>query len=144
MQIVYLCCKFNLYSFVLKLGMVERMNRSIEDVMKKLLQNQADLEDMLPLVLFSVRASRHSSTGILLFRLMFQCDPIHLFELKHDGDETVNVCVSELRADEMFEKMERLRIEYSSIDSENRRETENRAMKKNKQSQERMSKYYNL
>ena len=43
---------------------------------------------------------------------MFQHDSIHLFEfmdrLKHDGDEIVNACVSELRADKMFEKMERL------------------------------------
>ena len=95
--------------------MVERMNRSTENIMKKLLENQADWEDMLPLVLFLVRASRHSSTGISPFRLMFQHDPIHPFEfmdrLKHDGDETVNACVSELRADKMFEKMERLRIE---------------------------------
>ena len=124
--------------------MVERMNRSTEDIMKKLLENKGDWEDMLPLVLFSVGASRHSSTGISPFRLMFQHDPIHPFEfmdrLKHDGDKTVNASVSEFRAEEMFEKMERLRIEYSSVG----RETENRAMKKIKQSQERMSKYYNL
>ena len=44
----------------------------------------------------------------------------------------------------MFEKMERMRIEYSSIGSENKRGMDNRAMKKIKQSQERMSKYYNL
>ena len=115
--------------------MVERMNRSIEDVMKKLLENQGDWEDKVPSVLFSVRASRYSSTGISPFRLMFQHDPIYPFEfmdrLKHDGDETVNARVSELRADEMFEKMERLRIEYSSVGSENKREMENRAMKKN-------------
>ena len=55
--------------------------------------------------------------------------------LKHDGDETVNACVNELRADEMFEKMERLRIEYSSVGSENKKEMENRAMTKIKQSQ---------
>ena len=124
------------------------MNRSIEEVMKKLLENQGDREDMLPSVLFSVRASRHSSTGISPFRLMFKHDPFHLFEfmdrLKHDGDETVNACVSELRADEMFGKKERLRIEYSSVGSENKKEMENRAMKKIKQSKERMSKYYNL
>ena len=72
------------------------------------------------------------------FRLMFQHDPIHPFEfidrLKHDGDKTVNACVSDLRADEMFENMERLRIEYSSVGNENKREMENKAMKKIKQS----------
>ena len=80
--------------------MVEKMNRSIEDVMKKLLENQGDWEDRLPLVLFLVGASRQSSTGISPFRLMFQHDPIHLFEfmdrLKHDGDENVNVCFSDV------------------------------------------------
>ena len=79
---------------------------------------------------------------------MFQHDPIHPFEfmdrLKHDDDETVNVFVSELRADEMSKKMERLRIEYSSVGSENKREMKNRAMTKINQSQERMSRYYNL
>ena len=92
------------------------------------MENQEDWEYMLPSVLpsvlFSVQASRHSSTGISPFRLMFQRDPIHLFvfmeRLKHDGDEMVNACVSDLRADEMFEKMERLRIEYSSVGSENK------------------------
>ena len=114
------------------------MNRSIEDVMKNLLENQEDWKEMLLSVLVSVRVSRHSSTGISPFRLMFQCDSVHLFEfmdrLKHDGDEMVNACVSDLRADEMFEKMEVLRIEYSSVGSENKRETENRGMKKIKQS----------
>ena len=122
--------------------MLERMNRSTDDIMKKLLENKGDWEDMLPLVLFLVGASRHSCTGISPFRLMFQHDPVHPFEfmdrLKHDGDETVNASVSEFRADEMFEKMERLRIEYSSVGGENKRETENRAMKKIKQSQERI------
>ena len=141
-----LCCRVNLYSFVPKLGMVERMNRSIKDVMKSCWKVK-EIGKICCLWYCSL-LELQGTAALGPFRLMFQHDPIYPFEfmdrLKHDGDETVNASISELRADEMFEKMERLRIEYNSAGSENKRETENRAMKEIKQSQERMSKYYNL
>ena len=73
------------------LGLVEHCNRSIEDIMKKSMINQEDWVDLLSSVLFAIRTSRHSSTGFLPFRMLYQKDPIMPFEhadkLIHNDDE---------------------------------------------------------
>ena len=63
---------------------------SIEDIIKKLMINQGDQVNLLPSILFAIRTSRHSSTGFLPFRMLYQKDPIMPFEhadkLKHDDE----------------------------------------------------------
>ena len=53
--------------------------------------NQEGWVDLLPSVLFSIRTSRHSSTGFSPFRMLYQKDPImpfeHVNKLKHNGDD---------------------------------------------------------
>ena len=72
------------------LGLVKHCNRNIEDIIKKSMINQEDWVDLLPIVLFTIRTSRHSSTGFLPFRMLYQKDPVMPFEhankLKHDDE----------------------------------------------------------
>ena len=52
-------------------GMVERFNRTLLQMLRVYVQDQADWERHLPLVLFAYRTAVHSSTGLSPFELMF-------------------------------------------------------------------------
>ena len=56
-------------------GMVERFNRSLLQMLRVYVTDQADWERFLPLMLFAYRTSAHSSTGISPFELMFGRSP---------------------------------------------------------------------
>ena len=74
--------------------MVERCKCTIEDILKKSMESQTDWCPALPLVLFTIRAAQHASTGFTSFHMLYNYDPILPFEyadkLKHgifsDGD----------------------------------------------------------
>ena len=59
-------------------GMVERFNRSLLQMLRGYVTDQADWEKFLPLMLFAYRTSAHSSTGVSPFELMFGRSPITL------------------------------------------------------------------
>ena len=71
--------------------MVECCNRSIEDVIKKMMNTQQDWVPMLLSVLFAIRTSRHSSTGFTSSRMLYNKDLImpfqHANKLKHVSDD---------------------------------------------------------
>ena len=52
-------------------GMVERFNRSLLQMLRAYVQEEADWERFLPLVLYAYRTAVHSSTGFAPFELMF-------------------------------------------------------------------------
>ena len=52
-------------------GMVERLNRSLLQLLHTYVEDEADWEKFLPLVLHAYRTSVHSSTGVTPFMLMF-------------------------------------------------------------------------
>ena len=56
-------------------GMVERFNRSLLQMLRSYVKNEADWERHLPLVLYAYRTSVHSSTGIEPYVLMFGRQP---------------------------------------------------------------------
>ena len=56
-------------------GLVERFNRSLLQMLRAYVREQADWERFLPLVLFAYRTAVHSSTGISPFQLMFGRQP---------------------------------------------------------------------
>ena len=56
-------------------GMVERFNRSLLQLLHSYVENEADWERHLPLVLYAYRTSVHSSTGIEPYVLMFGRQP---------------------------------------------------------------------
>ena len=56
-------------------GMVERFNRSLLQLVCSYVDNEADWERYLPLVLYAYRAAPHSSTGISPYMLMFGRQP---------------------------------------------------------------------
>ena len=56
-------------------GMVERFNRSLLQLLRSYVEQEADWERYLPLVLFAYRTATHSSTGISPFMLMFGRQP---------------------------------------------------------------------
>ena len=56
-------------------GMVERFNRSRLQMLRSYVENEADWERHLPLVLYAYRTSVHSSTGIEPYVLMFGRQP---------------------------------------------------------------------
>ena len=55
--------------------MVERFNRSLLQMLRSYVENEADWERHLPLVLYAYRTSVHSSTGIEPYVLMFGRQP---------------------------------------------------------------------
>ena len=57
-------------------GMVERFNRSLLQMLRTYVDNEADWEQHLPLVLYAYRTSVHSSTGIEPYVLMFGRQPL--------------------------------------------------------------------
>lgn len=60
--------------------MVEKMNQTVEDCLKKCMEKQDDWEEMLDSVLFGIRVSRHSSTGVSPYRMVYNKDPVLPFE----------------------------------------------------------------
>ena len=56
-------------------GMVERLNRSLLQMLRTYVERQEDWEKYLPLVLHAYRSAPHSSTGISPFMLMFGREP---------------------------------------------------------------------
>ena len=52
-------------------GMVERLNRSLLQMLRTYVTDRADWESLLPLMLFAYRTAVHSSTGATPFELMF-------------------------------------------------------------------------
>ena len=56
-------------------GMVERLNRSLLQLLRTYAQRQDDWEKHLPLVLYAYRTSTHSSTGTSPFQLMYGRQP---------------------------------------------------------------------
>ena len=56
-------------------GMVERFNRSLLQMLRAYVQEEADWERFLPLVLYAYRMAVHSSTGFAPFELMFGHTP---------------------------------------------------------------------
>ena len=55
--------------------MVERSNRSLLQLLRSYVENEADWERHLPLVLYAYRTSVHSSTGVEPYVLMFGRQP---------------------------------------------------------------------
>ena len=56
-------------------GMVERLNRSLLQLLRTYAQRQDDWENNLPLVLYAYRSATHSSTGTSPFVLMYGRQP---------------------------------------------------------------------
>ena len=56
-------------------GMVERFNRSLLQLLRSYVEQEADWERYLPLVLFAYRTATHASTGMSPFMLMFGRQP---------------------------------------------------------------------
>ena len=52
-------------------SMVERLNRSLLQMLRAYVGTQSDWEKYLPLILYAYRTAVHSSTGISPFQLMF-------------------------------------------------------------------------
>ena len=61
--------------------MVERCHRSLESVIKKVIQKQEDWYPVLNSVLFSMCSQTHSSTGYSPIRMLYNKDPILPFEM---------------------------------------------------------------
>ena len=56
-------------------GMVERFNRTLLQMFWTYLKDRADLEALLPLLLFAYRTAVHSTTGVSPFEMMFGRSP---------------------------------------------------------------------
>ena len=60
---------------------MERCHCTIEYVLRKLLEEQEGWYYILDLVLFKIRTTHHSSTGLSPYRVVFNKDPLLPFEL---------------------------------------------------------------
>jgi len=56
-------------------GMVERLNRSLLQLLRVYVDTQEEWERYLPLVLFAYHTAVHASTGVSPFTLIFGCPP---------------------------------------------------------------------
>ena len=56
-------------------GLVERFNRSLLQLLRSFVQSESDWERYLLLVLYAYRTSKHASTGVSPFQLMFGRHP---------------------------------------------------------------------
>ena len=61
-------------------GLVERQNRTTEEVIQKVMKDKSDWLHILQDVLFACRIAKHASTGFSPYRLMFNQDPILPYE----------------------------------------------------------------
>ena len=61
-------------------GLVERMNRSLLNLLRVFTESRHDWEEHLQLLLFFYRTVRHSSRGLLLYGVLFGNNPppLHL------------------------------------------------------------------
>ena len=64
-------------------GMVERLNRSLLQLLRSYVDKQYDWEQHLPLLLYAYRTASHSSTGVKPFVLMMGCDHPNIIYLYH-------------------------------------------------------------
>ena len=89
---------FNTCFFPILTGLVERSNRTVEDCIKKIIVSQEDWGPMLSSVLFALRVSRHSLTGLFPYRVLYQRDPILPFQYidrVNNGDlDSANDCLN--------------------------------------------------
>ena len=107
--------------------MVEHCNRSIEECIKKFMVSQQDWEPMLPSVLFALWISKHSSTGMSPYRVLYQRDPVLPFQfmdqLKNGGLDSASDCLNLPESDDpvcdMVVKLEQIHKNVFSQTSEN-------------------------
>ena len=100
-------------------GLVEQSNRTMEDCIKKIMVSQEDWEPMLPSVFFALRVSKHSSTGMAPYRVLYQRDPILPFQymdrVNNGGLDSANDCLNNDYNDSddpvcyLVEKLEKIR-----------------------------------
>ena len=80
------------------IGMVERCNQSIEECIKKIMVSQEDWKSMLPCVLFALQISKHSSSSMSPYRVLYQRDPILPFQfmdqLKNSSLNSASDCLN--------------------------------------------------
>ena len=115
------------YLFFNVIGLVERSNRTIEDCVKKIMVSQEDWEPMLPSVLFALHISKHSSTGMSPYRVLYQRDPVLSFQfmdrLNYGGLESVSDCLNLTASNDpvsdFTEKLEQMRQNVFNQTSEN-------------------------
>lgn len=70
-------------------GMVERLNRSILQMLRAYVETKEEWEQHLPLVLYAYRTAVHSSTGLSPFQLMYGRTPqLTAFSEPHAFDPT--------------------------------------------------------
>ena len=55
-------------------GMVERSNRTLIDILSKYAEKEPNWDLRLPLILFAIRTSEHSTTGFSPFKLTYGCE----------------------------------------------------------------------
>ena len=55
-------------------------NQIIEECIKKIMVSQEDWELMLPSMLFALRISKHSSSGMSPYKVLYQRDPVLPFQ----------------------------------------------------------------
>ena len=99
--------------------LVEQSNRTVEDCIKKLMVSQEDWEPMLPSVLFALRVSKHSSTGMAPYRVLYQRDPIlplqYMDRVNNGGLDNANDCLNNDYNDsddpvcDLVERLEKIR-----------------------------------
>ena len=94
-------------------GLVERSNRTMEDCIKKIMVSQEDWEPMLPSVLFALRVSKHSFTGMAPYRVLYQRDPILPFQymdrVNNGGLDSANDCLNNDSDDPVCYLVEKLK-----------------------------------
>ena len=56
-------------------GLVERMNRSLLNFLRTFVQNEGDWEQHLQLLLYIYRTTKHSSTGLSPYEILFGQNP---------------------------------------------------------------------
>ena len=79
-------------------GLIKRSNWTIEECIKKQMMHQEDWEPMLPSVLFVIRISKHCSTGLSPYRMLYQRDPVLPFQfmdrMSNGGLNSANECLN--------------------------------------------------
>ena len=60
-------------------GLVERMNRSLLSLLRSHAQRESDWEEHLQLLLYLYRTSKHASTGLTPYEILFGHNPPSLF-----------------------------------------------------------------
>ena len=79
---------------------MECCHRTIEDVLRKLLEEQEQWYYIIDLILFAIRTTRHSLMGMSLYRVIFNKDPLLPFEFADKQKMQLNVTDSDSESDE--------------------------------------------